>query len=225
MCVDSAAPLVARRLLRVLLVESNPNTADTIAEDFRRNGVEITAVGTLAEARAVLLGRPTNLDVVILEIRLPDGRGESLLPDIEACPRQPGAVITSAHLSELGAEALDYRPVTVPKPIDTAALLRIVKTVAAGYTRQMIRRFTRRYDLSKREAETVALLVQGHGTKKTARLMDCSEKTVYFHLAHVCQKVKCRDYHELVGRLLAFTCQALGHTPPEYAAFTERTCP
>jgi DNA-binding NarL/FixJ family response regulator len=189
--------------------------------DFGRDGVTVTVVRTLVDARATLRQGSPPVDVVILELRLPDGRGESLLPDIEECPRQAAAIITSAFLSDLQADALEYRPVAMAKPVGADALLRMVKTVAAGYVRPVIRRFARRFGLSKRETQTIALLAQGHGAKEIARRLACSDKTVYFHLAHICRKTKCHDYHEITGRLLAFTCQALGHTPPEHPAFVD----
>lgn len=205
----------------MLLVEDDQVVTETIMRDFGRNGVSVTVASTLAEATAILREGPANADVVILELRLSDGRGEALLPVIEECQRQPAAIILSSFLRELGPDALAYRPVAIPKPVSTAVLLRIVNAVAAGYTLQIIKRFVRRFDLSKRESETIALLAQGHGAKEIAKQLDCSEKTVYFHLTRACQKASCRDYHELFGRLFAFTCQALGHTPPEYPAFID----
>jgi hypothetical protein len=54
--------------------------------------------------------------------------------------------------------------------------------------------------------------------------MCCSEKTVYFHLDNTCRKMRCRDYHAILGRLLSFSCQTLGHTPPEFPAFVDPVC-
>jgi DNA-binding NarL/FixJ family response regulator len=214
----------AVKAIHVLVVEDDQSVTDAVTQDFGRNGVAVTVSRTLADARAILRQGSTPVNVVVLELRLPDGRGESLLPDIEACPRQPAAIITSASLHELLAEALEYRPVAVAKPISTAALLRMVKTAAAGYTRPTIRRFVRRFDLSRRETEVVAILAQGLSAKDISKHLGCSEKTVYAHLARICEKASCRDYHALIGRLFAFTCQAMGHTPPDHAAFVDRAC-
>ena len=218
---DCPKPLKEGRPIRVLLVENDQLTAEAIVRDFGRHRVDVMVASSAAEARDVLRARPSAVDVVILELHLPDGRGESLLPAIEECPRQPATIIMSSFLPEIGPDVLEYRPVAVSKPVSTSALLRIVRTVAAGYTCQVIRRFVRRYDLSKRETETIALLAQGRAAKEIATRLNCSEKTIYFHLAGACQKTNCRDYHELFGRLFAFTCQALGHTPPEHAAFVD----
>ena len=80
-------------------------------------------------------------------------------------------------------------------------------------------RFARRFNLSNREAEATVLVARGQKAKEIAERMHCSEKTVYTHLQHACSKAGCQDYHELVGKLLAFTCHELGHTPPDLPAF------
>jgi DNA-binding NarL/FixJ family response regulator len=220
---DSAAGLTkAVTPIRVLLVEDDQGIAQAIVEDFVRNDVAVTLARTLAEARAILRKSFEVVDVVILELRLPDGRGESLLPDIEMLSRQPAVIVSSAFLPELRSDALEYRPVAIPKPVRTDELLRIVRTVAPGYTRPIIWRFAKRFDLSRRQRETVALLAQGNCAKQIAKCMCCSEKTVYAHLARICDKTGCHDYHALVGRLFAFACQTMGHTPPDHAAFVDK---
>jgi DNA-binding NarL/FixJ family response regulator len=209
------------KAIHALLVEADVRTAKAIAEDLSRNSVRVTAVGTLSDAKVFLRHSEIQIDVVILALRLPDGRGESLLRDIEALSRQPAVVITSAFLSELREDALEYRPVMVPKPVNTCALLRIVRTVASGYTRPIINRFITAYDLSRREKEALVLVSQGLKAKEVAVRMRCSEPTAYGHLARACTKIGCTDYHGILARLFAFACQAVGHTPPDHKAFTD----
>lgn len=208
--------------LRILLVDDDSSSSRAISRDFGRNGVLVTVAPTLFLARTILCEHDldTRIDVVISEVRLPDGPGESLLPDIEGRHRQPAIIFVSAFLSELDTRTLEYRPVLVPKPVRTPALLRVVRSVATGYSQAMINRFALRFALNKREAVILTLLSQGHGAKEIALQLACSEKTVYFHFARINQKLGCRNYLEILGRLFAFTCQAMGHTPPEYPAFS-----
>jgi DNA-binding NarL/FixJ family response regulator len=194
--------------------------AADIEREFERNGVVVTIARSLTAARVLL--KKSIVDVVIVEIFLPDGRGESLLPDIEACARQPAVIVTSVDLTALQASALEYRPVTISKPVDPRALLRIARTVARGFARPVIGRFIRRFNLTKREAEATMLVSRGFKAKEIADRMRCSEKVVYAHLARACKKTGCHDYHEVVALILAFTCHVLGHTPPEHAAFVDR---
>jgi len=220
-----AADTGLARSLHVFLVEDDAHAAHAVARDFGRSGVTVTVARTLADARAFLHGNPTDLDVVLLDLRLPDGRGESLLPDIEACSPQPTVIITSAFLPELQVEALEYRPAAVPKPVTTQALLRMVRVVAEGYARPVIKRFVRGFDLSKREAEALALVVQGLKPKEIAEHMRCSEQMAYAHLARVCEKTRSRDYHEVVGKVFAFACHTVGHSLDSHETFVDAVRP
>lgn len=214
---DLKADTSLTKQLRVLLVDDDLDAAIAIEREFGLNGVSVIRATSVADARVLLRQRP--VDVVILEICLPDARGESLLPDIEACSRQPAVIIASAMLPALQSCALEYRPLAISKPVAAPALLRMVKTVARGYVGPAIERFVKRFNLSNREAEATVSVALGLKAKEIADHMHCSEKTVYAHLLRACAKTGCHDYHEVVGMLLAFTCQALGHTPPDHAAF------
>lgn len=201
--------------VHVLLVDADVHFAEAVARDFCCCGVGVAVAPTLAEARNILR-QTCPLDVVLLEIRLPDGRGESLLLDIESRPRQPVSVIVSAFPQDLSPQALEYRPVVVEKSTDTQALLKIVRAVSGGYAGPSIKRFVTRFKLTRRETETITLIAHGRKPKEIAALMGCSEQAVYAHLVRACRKTHCLDYHQLVGKLFEFACQALGHTLPEY---------
>lgn len=216
-CSDLKVDTRLSKPLLVLLVDDDCDAAITIKREFGRDGVSVTIASSVAEARALL--RQRSIDVVILEICLPDGRGESLLPDVEACSRQPAVIIVSAFLPELQSSALEYHLVAISKPVAVSALLRIVRTVARGYAQAAIERFVKRFNLSSREAEATVCVARGLKAKEIAERMRCSEKTVYAHLSRACAKTGCHDYHEVLGMLLAFMCHMLGHTPPDHAAF------
>ena len=141
-----------------------------------------------------------------------------MLPNLEACARQPGVIIASAFLGQLELSALEYRPALLSKPFETSRLLEMVSTVARSYSQRATERFVRRFHLSRREAEAVMLITRGLKAKEIADRMFCSEKTVYSHLLNTCAKTGCHDYHEVVSKLLAFVCHELGHTQSDCAA-------
>jgi DNA-binding CsgD family transcriptional regulator len=72
----------------------------------------------------------------------------------------------------------------------------------------VVHKVLQRFNLSRRETEATVLLAQGLRAKQIAEQMSCSEKTVYAHLARVCKKANCRDYHEVICTLLAFACRS-----------------
>lgn len=197
-------------VLQVLLVEDDAYAARTIERAFAAEGVEVTVARTLREATTALHRNPSRYHAVLLDLRLPDGRGEALLPAIESCSPQPAVLITSAFLPELDAGALEYRPAAVAKPVTPSVLLRMVRVVAQGYERPVIRRFVTRFGLSKREAEVLGLVAGGLKPKEISERLSCSEKTVYSHLSQACAKAQCGDYHALVARLFQFSCQCRG---------------
>jgi CheY-like chemotaxis protein len=106
----------------VLLVEDDELSRRALAAVLRRRGWHVTAVSTLAAAEAQLPNQP---EVVILDLTLPDGRGESLLEHIRAAHMPTTVAVTTGvsdsermrHLDEL------HPDVVLPKPINVAALL------------------------------------------------------------------------------------------------------
>jgi len=207
--------------IRVLLVDDDTEGNHDFVRECNRHGLAVTVACTLEYARSVLREDLVRIDVVVLATHLSGGRGESLLADIEGRSRQPSVIMTGALFPELRTGELQFRPVTVPKPISASALLRIVENVVGGYALPAITRFAARFGLSRRETQATLLLAHGLRAKAIASEMCCSEKTVYAHLFRVCKKVDCSDSHEVVCKLLAFTCHALGHTPPDHEAFVD----
>jgi CheY-like chemotaxis protein len=89
------------RVRRLLVVEDDERERDSILELLGHEDVEIKAVGTGAEALAALHSDP--FDCVVLDLRLPDRSGHSLLEEIQQEPRLrelPIVVFTGKDLSD-----------------------------------------------------------------------------------------------------------------------------
>ncbi len=113
----------------LLLVEDDANLAKSLAQGFRENGFEVRAVETLAAARQCLSGG--GIELVILDLGLPDGDGLELLVEAQATPHGPPVLITTAR-GELDARvqglengAEDY----LVKPYAFAELLARVRVL------------------------------------------------------------------------------------------------
>ncbi len=98
--------------MRILLVEDDRDLGPVVAENLRRDGFAVDLAASLAEARELAeLGR---FDVAVLDRRLPDGEGLSLVPAMHRL--QPGLPIlaltardaTEDRIEGLNAGADDY---------------------------------------------------------------------------------------------------------------------
>ena len=124
--------------LRILVVEDEaPNRAllRAVLGRARRSAIQAATLleaTTLAEARDHLAGQP--IDVVLLDVRLPDGNGLDLAREIRTLPtaRRPRVLVLSASVLPMdrtaavdaGADAF------LPKPFDTAELLDVIASLA-----------------------------------------------------------------------------------------------
>ncbi|HEY0095743.1 MAG TPA: response regulator, partial [Archangium sp.] len=96
------------RALRLLLVEDNPGDARLLQEELREVTsvrFEVRHVTRLAEAVAVV-GEP-GLDVVLLDLSLPDGHGLSNIERmVQAAPMLPLVVLTGTDDEQLAMKAV-----------------------------------------------------------------------------------------------------------------------
>ena len=84
---------------RLLVVEDHPIVVDGLVAAFRdRPEVEVVGrAATLAEARELI--RSTPCDVVLLDLRLPDGSGIDLLHELGNAPSGPAFLVLSSFLT------------------------------------------------------------------------------------------------------------------------------
>lgn len=71
----------------ILVVDDEETARMVVSEFLRTKGFEVQEAGTLAEARAILGQDGT--DIIILDVRLPDGYGPHLLAETARLPRRP----------------------------------------------------------------------------------------------------------------------------------------
>ncbi|MDY0124779.1 MAG: sigma-54 dependent transcriptional regulator [Anaerolineaceae bacterium] len=111
----------------ILVVDDEETARMVVSEFLRTKGFEVQEAGTLADARAILSQDGT--DIIILDVRLPDGYGPHLLTETSRLPNRPQVIIVTAH-GEVGmaVEAMkngaqDF----MEKPLDLLELEKSVK--------------------------------------------------------------------------------------------------
>jgi len=109
-------------MLQVLLVEDDPELRQMLRSALEVEGHQVRTAASVAEARALL--RHALVDLVLLDLGLPDGSGDTLLAELRQHRSTPVLVI-SAHQSDgrkiglLDAGADDY----LTKPFSIGELL------------------------------------------------------------------------------------------------------
>jgi two-component system, NtrC family, response regulator AtoC len=79
----------------VLIVDDEENARSNIGIYLTSQGYEVIGVATLGEARDCL--RKGNCDVILLDVRLPDGYGLSLLEETAHIPMRPPIILITAY--------------------------------------------------------------------------------------------------------------------------------
>ena len=113
--------------LKVLLVEDDRELRQTLRDALTVEGYEVMASGSVADASAVLrhnMTSDTPIDLLILDLGLPDGDGGDLLHTVRAQYALPALIISARHddankVALLDAGADDY----LVKPFSISELL------------------------------------------------------------------------------------------------------
>jgi DNA-binding response OmpR family regulator len=117
---------------RVLIVEDDTPTRNALSRIFAREGWDVQTASTVSEGLAALVPPP---NCVVLDLGLPDGRGEMILKAIRigALPVRVVAVTTGESDPARWAQIARYQPnVMILKPIDPEALCRVCAAEVQG---------------------------------------------------------------------------------------------
>lgn len=191
---------------RIVLVDDHV----IVREGFRRLIARLPGVEVVGEAAsrtdALPLIAATAPDLVVTDLNLGDGSGMSLLRDLATEHPHIRAIVVSfmdnpAFVAEaLSLGALGY----VTKAAGSDELLDAVQAVLQGrrYLSRDLHRSshtaTQTLDpLTRRERDTLALLLRGLVPKAAAAELGISEKTLYAHRANLLEKLGARNDRDL----------------------------
>jgi DNA-binding NarL/FixJ family response regulator len=194
----------------VVLVEDHDMVAEAIGQALERAGITVIArASSVATALAeIVRGRP---DVVLLDRRLPDGDGTSLIPDLVRAGAKvlvltgEATASVAARVAEAGGAGL------ILKSARLDDLIEAVRRVAAGEVvfdsrllAGVLDRLTGRVKaagatLTAREQETLLLLADGAGTDQIATRLGVARNTARNHVQRVLDKLGARSKLEAVS--------------------------
>jgi len=195
-------------VIRVLLVDDH----EVIRVGLRTvlgqtQGVAVIGeAGTMAEA--VQQAQRLKPDVILMDVRLPDGSGIDACREILGALPETRVIFLTSYADEdsVLAAVLAGAHGYVLKEIDSPALLEAIRSVAKGQsildshvTERALRWLRGLHDLpatsgtdqlSSQEERVVALVAEGKTNKEIAVALGLSDKTVKNYLANVFQKLR-----------------------------------
>ena len=130
MATSSNAP--AAQAAYILVVDDEPDLRTLYELTLLREGYRVETAGTVGEAEAALAEK--RFDLVITDMRLPDGQGMDLLHALKAQARPERCVVMTAYgsaenaVEALKAGAFDY----LTKPVDLKQFRTVVASAIQG---------------------------------------------------------------------------------------------
>jgi DNA-binding NarL/FixJ family response regulator len=193
--------MVSSGVIRVAVVDDHPVFRDgTAALLGREPNIEVVALGgSLAEARSILEAEDPP-DVLILDVRLGDENGLTLLGRLD----RTAVIIFSAfdypqyHSVALRAGAAGF----VSKSVETGQLIEAVQAAAAG---KLV--FDRRQEapliaFTPRETEVLRLVADGQTNDEISTELGVTSKTVEGHLGRIFERTGVQSRTELATRAI-----------------------
>ena len=200
--------LTTRKTIRVLLVDDHEVVRVGLRTVLSQQP-SIMVVGESATvADAVLQEAKLKPEVILMDVRLPDGSGVDACRDILASGSQARVIFLTSFadddsvLAAVVAGAKGY----VLKEIDTASLVRAIQAVAEGRSildptvaeqaLHWLRGFVSGQKmmggdkLSEQEERVLALVAEGQTNKEIANALNLSDKTVKNYLTNVFKKLQ-----------------------------------
>jgi DNA-binding NarL/FixJ family response regulator len=181
---------------------------------------------------AVRLARSLHPDVVVLDIRMPDGSGTDACRQITAeAPGTPVVMLTSyadedALFAAIAAGASGY----VLKRIGSQELLEAIRTVAGGQsmldpavTAAVLERIRTAAhaeesgafaELTEQERRVLAHLAEGESNREIAEAMDLAEKTVRNYVSNVLAKLSLASRAQAAAYAIRNRLTELSHEQP-----------
>ncbi len=193
--------------VRVLLIDDHAVVLDGLAAAMaHEDGLTVVGrAGSVAQARTILAGG--DIDVVLVDIRLPDGSGLELLGETDAAIGGPAWIVLSSFetpqyvATALRLGAAGYLLKTAP----SLELVEAVRRAAVGgsaFTREQLRmaRESGAVRLSVLDRRIVEGLVAGRTNDEIAHDVGVARKTVESHLTRFFELFEVRSRTELALR-------------------------
>lgn len=208
--------------VRVLLVDDHEIVRAGLRLVLTSASIEVVGeASTVSEAlSAVHRLKP---DIVLLDVRLPDGSGVDACREIRATHPETKVLFLTAFEDEdaMLATGLAHAEGYLLKEIGSENLIQAIKASAEGFSvldpisKRRILECVRKHmavvcdaasdGLSEQERRVLELVTEGKTNKEIAQVMGLSPKTVKNYLSHVFQKLQVKRRSEAAARFARAT--------------------
>lgn len=188
----------------VHLIDDDEAVRESLALLIGTVGLRVVA---WADPRAFLAGfEREGIGAIVLDVRMPGISGLSVLDTLAAeGADQPVIMLTGHGTVEMCRRAFKAGAAEfLEKPVDDEALIEALQQAVRQHAQlrqhaQTDRAARERFQqLSPREREVLALIIEGLSNKAIARALDLSPRTVETHRAHVFEKLGADSLAQLV---------------------------
>jgi DNA-binding NarL/FixJ family response regulator len=192
---------------RILIVDDHPLMRGALGETIRHLDPTCSIHFADSKAHALeMIEDPHRIDLILLDLRLPDSVGlDALLALRELCPQIPLVVLSGETGRETILECIEYGAVGyVPKTMESGGVAHALKMVLSGHIfvplelistgsiSDLIRKpkrprsgDPRELGLTLRQVEVLKLILQGLPNKTICKRLALAEGTVKVHVAGV----------------------------------------
>jgi len=180
--------------IRVAIVDDHPVVLGgldaalaTIAD------LDVVAHGANLSEGRVIAERP-DVDVILLDVRLPDGNGLELVSEVAQRGRPAVIMLSSFKTKQYVAAALRFGAQGfLLKTAPLTELIAAIRSVAAGgstFTAEQLREARSGYvNLSLRERQILRLVLRGRSNEEIGAELQVSHKTVEAHLSKLYERL------------------------------------
>ncbi len=160
--------------MKILLVEDDELLRRSLFDSLRDKGCEVLAADSLVDARSLL--KNGSFDVMISDMRLPDGDGLSLLKEQqEATPDMEVVMMTAYANVDTAVKALKYGAFDyLSKPVKDDLLYKVLRNINEKVT--LSRRVESLADYSMREFDGFVQFDQMIGTAAMSDIFNVAER-------------------------------------------------
>ncbi|HSC63315.1 MAG TPA: response regulator transcription factor [Caldimonas sp.] len=191
--------------MKCLLVDDHALVRDALALliALHHPDIDLRHAARLDEACS-LLGAEPDVDLVLLDLTLPDSTGLATLRAVrDAAPETRTVVLSADERPEIVLSAIDAGAAGfIPKSTESRALREALATVLAGGIHVPPLTLAtspatgqppasgERLDLTPRQIDVLRMLVDGRSNKLIGRALDLSPSTVKTHLEAIFQRLQ-----------------------------------